>query len=263
MTNRIALLLSCASMLFAETGKMIVHVTDMQGRNLAGVELQVRGYGPTSQTPTDPGGKAIIPLPADVRPGMKVPLDIVRPAGLELFPPWEQRVQVPPWENLPENYAAVTVRRRGEAAPLTDDQTVQTVTKTVLAGVRKMLDDANISSNQGKEEILARIEKLVREQDTALANRREIIPEIAANAEVSSDLIQQLKNIVREEVASALHVRDAELDRAIRGLGQRTTDPASKQRDAPGRDSGGNTRGSTSANCAGASKRVSKQASDQ
>jgi hypothetical protein len=94
-------LLTAATEVAAEQGVLVVHVSDVKDRPMAGVRIATEGDGATGP-PTDPAGKTRIRLAPQTRPGMRVTLQIVgAPVKRDLvfISPWDRSARVPSFEN--------------------------------------------------------------------------------------------------------------------------------------------------------------------
>src|SRR5687768_9644642 len=89
----------------AERGVLVLHVSDVKDRPMAGVVLATEGDGASGKS--DPAGKMRIGLAPQTLPEQQVTLQIVSaPAKRDLvfISPWDRTVHVPPWANESNNY---------------------------------------------------------------------------------------------------------------------------------------------------------------
>src|SRR5271157_4312954 len=90
---------------WAETRFLVVHVEDVHGDTVVGVEIGVKGDGGSDTTKRD--GRARIVLAPQTKEMSLVSLQIVKsPPGQDLviLSPWEHQVRVPPFENESGNF---------------------------------------------------------------------------------------------------------------------------------------------------------------
>jgi len=135
------LLLIAITSLFAsaEQGILTVHVKDVQGRPVQGLEIGTEGDG--SSAITDRAGVARLRLAPHTRSGTSLSLQIVTPlAGKDLviISPWDNRIRVPPFENGSDNFEAVVVADRGDRAILENG--------TALTAIVSKINRANSTS---------------------------------------------------------------------------------------------------------------------
>jgi hypothetical protein len=81
---------------WAEAGVLVVHVEDVQGRPISGLQIGVRGDGGSKVTGND--GEARIPLANQTREGHPVSLQILSsPPGKDfvMISPWDRETIVP------------------------------------------------------------------------------------------------------------------------------------------------------------------------
>ena len=172
----------------AEEGILVLHVTDLEGKPIAGVVLTAAGdssvSAPTEVTKhaTEISGKARIRLAKSTRPGDPVDLVLVRaPQDLIFISPWSGHVTVPCFENNTNCVAKVVLAVKGSRELLVNSQAQLAMVSQVNAA-----NALKFGPNPPTEE--------QRRQNLALA-------------------------------AKAFGFNPEEVDQAIRGLGKKTTDP--------------------------------------
>ncbi len=101
----------------AEDAVLVVNVKNPQGRPIAGVQLSTEGDGSIGP-PTDRAGKTRIRLAPQTRVKSSVSLLIVEPNNLVFISPWDNRAQVPSYENETENFVPVVLAKRNDRALL-------------------------------------------------------------------------------------------------------------------------------------------------
>jgi len=127
----VLLILSCSA--WAEQGVLAVHVKDTLGHPISEIRLSTEGDGSLSP-PTDISGKTRIKLPPQTQPSSRVTLQIVRsPAHHDyvFIDPWDSRVQIPSFDNQPENYVSLVVVERGNRQMLEDPKTLRAIVSRV------------------------------------------------------------------------------------------------------------------------------------
>ena len=125
----------------AEQWFLVLYVTDTQALPLSGVQLTVKGDGGTGKTEK---GKARLRLAPQTQEKSWVTLAIASPANLVFVSPWDERAQVPSFENESQNYVAVVLAERADRRLLEDP-----------AALRAMVQRANqvaAPTRAGREE---------------------------------------------------------------------------------------------------------------
>lgn len=120
----------------AEVGYVMVQVTDMNHRPLAGVEIEIEGYGGTATTGND--GKARIPVGHSAAPGDTITFALINPSKgrqLAIFSPWDRRDHIPRFEDKPDNYVSIMAITVGERQALEN--------KTFLRAATLKVSDAS------------------------------------------------------------------------------------------------------------------------
>jgi tetratricopeptide (TPR) repeat protein len=131
-----SLLCAAGSLLWAESGVLVVHVKDVQQRPIRGIQIGVEGDGGSSTTGDD--GKARIALAKDTKEKSWVSLQILKsPPGKDfvMVSPWDHRSVVASFENESENFVEVVVVQRGDRAALESG--------SVLAAATAQINKAN------------------------------------------------------------------------------------------------------------------------
>src|SRR5688572_15764168 len=114
--------LACCHLVRGEDGVLVVHVSDLMGKNITGVVLTSAGDSSISAA-SDTSGKTRIRLAADTRPGDGVVLVLVKsPQDLVFISPWNGRVTVPCFENKSGCAAEVVLGVVGSRELLTNSQ---------------------------------------------------------------------------------------------------------------------------------------------
>jgi tetratricopeptide (TPR) repeat protein len=122
--------------LWAESGVLLVHVEDVQGRPISGLQIGVKGDGGSKVTGND--GEARIPLAKQTREGHPVSLQILSsPPGKDfvMISPWDRETIVPSFENESKNFVNVVVVRPGDRTALLNG--------TFLAAATAQISKAN------------------------------------------------------------------------------------------------------------------------
>lgn len=104
----------------AEQGVLVVQVSDVMNRPIAGVRIATRGDGSIG-APTDAAGRTRIRLAAQTRPATIVALTIAggpKPRDLVFISPWDNHVRIPPFENESQNFVTIVLADRGERTAL-------------------------------------------------------------------------------------------------------------------------------------------------
>ncbi len=120
----------------AETGILVLHVEDKDGRPVVGLEIGVKGDGGSAIT--DRKGQARVPLAPQTKENSSVSLLIVKPpAGRDLVmvSPWDSQARVPPFQNESGNFVGVVVVQRGDLEALKSG--------TVLKAAVQQINKAN------------------------------------------------------------------------------------------------------------------------
>lgn len=128
----------------AETHFLVVHVEDVHGHPVLGVEIGVKGDGGSDTTKRD--GRARIVLAPQTKEMSLVSLQIVKsPAGQDLVmvSPWDSQVRVPPFENESGNFVGVVVVQSGDLEALKSG--------TVLKAAVQQINKANAPKSADKQ----------------------------------------------------------------------------------------------------------------
>src|ERR1019366_8744336 len=105
----------------AETGFLVVHVEDVQGHPVRGVQIGVKGDGGSDTS--DLHGTVRIRLAPQTQVKDWITLQVLHsPPGkdLVLLSPWDSRAVVPSFENKSDNFVDVVVVESGDRAALTN-----------------------------------------------------------------------------------------------------------------------------------------------
>jgi hypothetical protein len=120
----------------AEHGFVLVQVQNTKHHPLRGVEIGIEGFGSSKMTGDD--GKAKLSVGSATKEDDWISLAIVHsPPGKDLvmISPWDNRAQVPSFEDKPENFVRVVVVQRGDRASLENG--------TVLISLAEKINKAN------------------------------------------------------------------------------------------------------------------------
>lgn len=124
------LLIACIGLLSltasAETGFLVVHVEDVRGHPIRGVQIGVKGDGGSDTS--NPNGQLRIRLAVQTQAKDWVTLQVLHsPPGkdLVLLSPWDSRAVVPSFENRSDNFVDVVVVESGDRAALTSPAAVR------------------------------------------------------------------------------------------------------------------------------------------
>ncbi len=107
------------SVVWAESGVLVVHVEDVQRHPIRGLQVGTEGDGGSAITGDD--GKARIPLAKETKEKSWVSLQILKSPPHKDFvmvSPWDYRAVVPLFENESENFVKVVVVQRGDRMAL-------------------------------------------------------------------------------------------------------------------------------------------------
>jgi tetratricopeptide (TPR) repeat protein len=144
----------------AETGFLVVHVEDVQGHPVAGLEIGVKGDGGSAKT--DSKGKARIALAPQTKEKTSVSLQIVKsPSGQDLVmvSPWDYRAQVPSFENESDNFVEVVIVQRGDRAALESG----TVLKAAVSQINKANFQLSAETHSTRENPIANLEAVAKQ----------------------------------------------------------------------------------------------------
>ena len=100
-------------------GTLVVHVSDPRDRPVRGLQIGLKSGGGTATTLDD--GSARIPLAQGTNEHSFVSVQIVsspRGADSVILSPYDFRVEVPSFENKPENYVLVIAVQRSDRTAL-------------------------------------------------------------------------------------------------------------------------------------------------
>jgi tetratricopeptide (TPR) repeat protein len=130
LTDRVvlrwAVLLLCGlpGLLHAETGKILVHVQDAQGKPVPGVEIGVNGRSDSNPTGSD--GEVLLSVKADEGDWGVVQI-VHSPPGkqYEIISPWDGRTQISPSKDGSGGDVLVMVGQRGDREQLTNRNAVR------------------------------------------------------------------------------------------------------------------------------------------
>jgi hypothetical protein len=117
----------------AEQGKLLVQVEDIHHSRVLGAEIGIDGIGTSALT--NDQGKALLSI-ASGGVGDWISLSILHsPSGkhLVMVSPWDNRAEIPSFENKPENFVRVVVMEQGERVALEDG----TVLASLMAKIIK------------------------------------------------------------------------------------------------------------------------------
>ncbi len=120
------------SRLWAEPGKLLVEVEDVNDHPVRGIEIGIKGFGGSRLTGSD--GKALLSLASDTRETDWVLLQLLHsPPGKDfvMVSPWDSRVQVPSFKNKAENFVLVVVVQSGDRAALQNGNVLAALTAKI------------------------------------------------------------------------------------------------------------------------------------
>jgi tetratricopeptide (TPR) repeat protein len=120
------------SIALAETGYLVVHVEDVHGHPVRGVQVGVKGDGGSGTS--DPHGTVRIRLAPQTQVKDWVTLQVLHsPPGkdLVLLSPWDARAVVPSFENKSDNFVNVVVVESGDRAALTNPTALRTFAEKI------------------------------------------------------------------------------------------------------------------------------------
>ena len=183
--------LSFARECLAERGYVLLQVEDARSHPIRGIEIGIEGRGDSGMTGDD--GKVRLAVGAAAVPGDSISLVVLHsPARQDfvLVSPWDTRAIVPSFEDKPQNFIKIIVVQRGDRAALENS--------SVLASLAARINTANAQ----KQNALASMQ----------TNNAAGLP---AN-EAQSSLV---------EVAKKYGLEPADIDKALRALGTKTSDP--------------------------------------
>src|ERR1039458_2757684 len=128
------LLATClpGSVASAETGFLVVHVEDVRGHPVRGVQIGVKGDGGSDTS--DPHGSVRIRLAPQTQAADWVTLQVLHsPPGkdLVLLSPWDSRAVVPSFENKSDNFVDVVVVESGDRAALANPAALRAFTEKI------------------------------------------------------------------------------------------------------------------------------------
>lgn len=130
-----AIVICCCTLVRAEDGVLVVHITDTEDRPLSGIVMSPKGDGSVSP-PADRAGRTRIRLPPSARPGRWVSLQVVgRQADNDVWvfiSPWDSRVIVPSFDNETENFVSVVLAKRSDKVLLENGRAISAITKSIL-----------------------------------------------------------------------------------------------------------------------------------
>lgn len=111
MFRVIGLLLLIVGAVRAERGYLVLYVADTLEQPISNITVTVKGDGGTSRVMV---GKARIRLAAQTRAGDWVTLAILNGKDWVFISPWDERVQVPAFENESLNYAQIVLAKKAD-----------------------------------------------------------------------------------------------------------------------------------------------------
>lgn len=120
----------------AERGFVLVQVQDARSRPIQGVNIGIDGFGASRLSGSD--GKAKLAIGTAAKTGDWLTLSILQsPPGrhLVMVSPWDNRAQVPSFEDKPENFLRIVVVEQGDRVALENG--------TVVAALAAKINKAN------------------------------------------------------------------------------------------------------------------------
>ena len=137
----------------AEQGILEVHVHDVHGQALGGVQLRA-GAGSSLSAPTEPSGRSVrrsasatdhknqgttessgiarIRVGEQMQPGDPVELEIITPAGLRWISPWDGRVFLPSNDNKSSHFVTVVLAKEGDRTALESPDALKAFAQQIL-----------------------------------------------------------------------------------------------------------------------------------
>ena len=123
---------------------LTLHVTDVQGTELSGVRLGVRGERDTTETLE---GSARIRLSPQTTIENWIRLTIVNPTDLIIVSPWDARVQLAKVDSGPQSRVSVVLAERGQKRSLEDP--------AIIGALLRRVNQAIVPQVLGAEESAA------------------------------------------------------------------------------------------------------------
>ena len=136
---------------------MLVQVQDTKHHPVGRVEIGIEGYGGSKLTNKD-DGRAQLPLGHSAKEGDWLSLIITHsPPGKDLvmISPWDNRVQVPSFEDKPENFVRVVVVQRGDRAALENGTVLVTLAEKINKANSPKSADKSSPPQDPKENLVA------------------------------------------------------------------------------------------------------------
>jgi tetratricopeptide (TPR) repeat protein len=138
----------------AERGFVLVQVQDTKNHPLRGVEVGIDGFGGSNMTGND--GKAKLSLGSAAKEGDWISLSILHsPPGKDwvMLSPWDNRSQVPSFEDKPDNFIRIVVVQRGDRAVLESGPGVTSLTETITKANAAKTVGHEVASENPKENL--------------------------------------------------------------------------------------------------------------
>jgi tetratricopeptide (TPR) repeat protein len=130
----------------AEHGFVLVQVQDTQHRPVRGIEIGIEGFGGSKLSGDD--GKAKLSIGNGAKENDWISLAILHsPPGADLvmISPWDNRSQIPSFEDKPDNFIRVVVVQRGDRAALESG--------SVLVSLAEKINKANAPKSDNDQAI--------------------------------------------------------------------------------------------------------------
>ncbi|MCI0390740.1 MAG: tetratricopeptide repeat protein [Acidobacteria bacterium] len=127
----------CSTLLLAEEGFLVLSITNTAEESVANVTLKCKGDAPPAAS--DRNGTARLKLPLGTQPSHSVVLQITA-GDWVLISPWDGRVNVPSFDNNPQNFVSVVVARKSDKQMLASAKAVEAMASRVIKEVGSRLD---------------------------------------------------------------------------------------------------------------------------
>src|SRR5882672_9425810 len=144
-----------------EAGYLDLYVKDATGKAVKNLQITCKGEVSCSTAYTDSEGEARLKLPTNVQPTRWVLLQVINRANTiqwALISPWDDRVNIPSYENRSENMVSVVVVRKGDRQVLRSGIALRALVERCTGNLspvayRGISDEANRIRRQQAEAI--------------------------------------------------------------------------------------------------------------
>jgi tetratricopeptide (TPR) repeat protein len=149
----------------AESGILVVHVTDIHDRPVAGVS--VRAGAGSSVARVDSFGEARIKLAQNAQPGDSVPIELVDSSrDLVVISPLKGWTAVPSFDNKPSNFVTVILVKKGDRALLENKDAA----KAMASEIVHESPPGPINAEEALKSVAAKYGRTPEEVDLAIKN---------------------------------------------------------------------------------------------